>query len=154
MIRLSDHFTTGRLLRFSFPSIIMMVFTSVYGVVDGFFVSNFAGKAPFTAVNFVMPIIMILGCFGFMFGSGGSALISMTLGEGKKEKANKLFSMLIAVSVIFGILIAVVGFLIIRPVLSLLGADGTLLDNCLLMPGALSPRSRFCFCNMSSRPCS
>ena len=131
MIQLSDHFTTGRLLRFSFPSIVMMVFTSIYGVADGFFVSNFAGKAAFTAVNFVMPVIMILGCFGFMFGSGGSALISVTLGEGNPEKANSLFSMLVAASAGCGVLIAAAGALLIRPVLSSLGAEGALLENCL-----------------------
>ena len=139
MIQLSDHFTTRKLLRFSFPSIIMMIFTSIYGVVDGFFVSNFAGKEPFTAVNFVMPIIMILGSFGFMFGTGGSALISKTLGEGDKTKANKLFSMLVSVSVIFGILVAVTGFLLIRPVLIFLGAEGTLLKNCILYARCVIP---------------
>jgi putative MATE family efflux protein len=139
MIQLSDHFTTRKLLRFSFPSIIMMIFTSIYGVVDGFFVSNFAGKEPFTAVNFVMPIIMILGSFGFMFGTGGSALISKTLGEGDRTKANRLFSMLVSVSVIFGILVAVTGFLLIRPILIFLGAEGTLLKNCILYARCVIP---------------
>ena len=88
-IRLSDHFTYGRLLRFTFPSVVMLVFTSVYGVVDGFFVSNFAGKTPFAAVNFIMPFLMILGCAGFMFGTGGGALIAKTLGEGRREKTER-----------------------------------------------------------------
>lgn len=139
MIQLSDHFTPGRLLRFTFPSIMMLIFTSIYGVVDGFFVSNFAGKLPFTAVNFVMPVIMILGGFGFMFGTGGSALIAKTLGEGDRAKANKLFSMLIAASTIFGILIAAGGFLVIRPLLSRLGAEGELLENCILYARLVIP---------------
>lgn len=132
MIQLSDHFTFRRLLRFTFPSIIMMVFTSIYGVVDGFFVSNFVGKTPFAAVNFVMPLIMILGGFGFMFGTGASALISKTLGEGDKEKANRIFSMVIFFSAAAGVLVAVIGFIIIRPVVSLLGAKGEMLENCVL----------------------
>ena len=92
MIRLSDHFTFGKLMRFTLPSIIMVVFTSIYSIVDGFFVSNFVGKTAFAAVNFAMPLLMILGCVGFMFGTGGSALISKFLGEGKSEKANETFS--------------------------------------------------------------
>ncbi|MDE6789328.1 MAG: MATE family efflux transporter [Ruminococcus sp.] len=129
-IQLSDHFTYGKLFRFTLPSIIMLVFTSVYGVVDGFFVSNYAGKTSFTAVNFIMPFLMILGCFGFMFGTGGGALIAKTLGEGKKEKANNLFSMIVYSSIIIGVILAVLGFLFIRPIARLLGADGELLENC------------------------
>ncbi len=132
MIHLSDRFTVRKLLRFTFPSIIMMVFTSIYGVVDGFFVSNFVGKEAFTAVNFVMPVIMILGGFGFMFGTGGGALISKTLGEGDRDRANRLFSMVIAVSAAIGVAIGVVGILFIRPITALLGAEGTLLDDCVL----------------------
>ena len=90
-IQLSDHFSYRKLLRFTFPSIMMMVFTSIYGIVDGFFVSNFVGKTSFAAVNFIMPALMIFGAVGFMFGSGGSALIAKTLGEGKSEKAKRLF---------------------------------------------------------------
>lgn len=84
-IQLSDHFTYKKLFRFTAPSIVMMIFTSIYGVVDGFFVSNFVGKTPFAAVNFIMPFLMILGSVGFMFGTGGSALISMTIGQGHLE---------------------------------------------------------------------
>ncbi len=123
-IRLSDHFTYGRLLRFTFPSVIMLVFTSIYGVVDGFFVSNFAGKTPFAAVNFIMPLLMILGCAGFMFGTGGGALIAKTLGEGKREKANELFSLIVYTSIICGVVLAVFGFLCIRPAASRMGAEG------------------------------
>lgn len=130
-ISLSDHFDSKKILKFTLSPIIMMVFTSIYGVVDGFFISNFVGKTAFAAVNFVMPLVMILGCFGFMFGTGGSALISKTLGEGKKEKANKLFSMLIICSVICGFLITLLGFLIIKKVLQLLGAQDKMLEDCL-----------------------
>lgn len=131
-IQLSDHFTFKKILCFTLPSIAMMIFTSIYGVVDGFFVSNFVGKTPFAAVNFIMPFIMILGAFGFMFGTGGSALVSKTMGEGKKEKANRLFSMLTYVSASFGFIIAVSGIVFIRPIAAMLGADGTMLDNCVL----------------------
>lgn len=128
-IHLSDHFTYGRLLRFTFPSVIMLVFTSVYGVVDGFFVSNFAGKTPFAAVNFIMPLLMILGCAGFMFGTGGGALIAKTLGEGDREKASRLFSLIVYTSILCGVLLAVLGFVYIRPVARLMGAEGTLLED-------------------------
>ena len=129
-IQLSEHFNYKKLLRFTLPSIIMMIFTSIYGVVDGFFVSNFVGKTPFAAVNFIMPFLMILGSVGFMFGTGGSALISKTMGEGDKERAKRLFSLFIYISVGCGIVIAVLGFIFIRPIAGLLGAEGTMLDNC------------------------
>lgn len=131
-IQLSDHFNYRKLLRFTFPSIIMMIFTSIYGVIDGFFVSNFVGKTPFTAVNFIMPFLMILGAVGFMFGTGGSALIAKTMGEGNNQKANELFSMFVYVSLACGVVIAVLGILFIRPVAALLGAEGELLDQCVL----------------------
>lgn len=131
-IQLSDHFTYGKMMRFTLPPIVMMIFTSIYGVVDGFFVSNFVGKSAFTAVNFVMPVIMILGGLGFMFGTGGSALIAKTLGEGDSERANSTFSMLILFSTLCGIVIAGIGLLIIRPVVALLGAEGELLENSIL----------------------
>lgn len=131
-IQLSDHFNYRKLLKFTLPSIVMMVFTSIYGVVDGFFVSNFVGKTPFAAVNFIMPFLMILGAIGFMFGTGGSALIAVTMGEGKKEKAQQLFSLLVYVSAVCGIVIAVVGILFIRPIAVLLGADGEMVENCVI----------------------
>ena len=115
-IQLSDHFDYKRLLRFTFPSMVMTVFTSLYSVVDGFFVSNFVGKTPFAAVNFIMPALMILGSAGFMFGSGGSTLVSKTMGEGEPEKARKLFFCLYtvqpsaAVSQIFGGFIPILCF--------------------------------------------
>lgn len=132
MIKLSEHFTYRKLLRFTFPSIIMMVFTSVYGVVDGFFVSNYVGKTSFAAVNIIFPFLMILGAIGFMFGTGGSALISKTMGEGDHEKANSLFSLLIYVSAAVGIAVEALGIAFIRPVAKLLGADGELLNDCVL----------------------
>ena len=94
-IQLSEHFNYKKLLKFTFPSIIMIIFTSIYSVVDGFFISNFVGKTAFTAVNFVMPLLMIMGAVGFMFGTGGSAIIAKTMGEGKPEEAKKQFSMLV-----------------------------------------------------------
>lgn len=129
-IQLSEHFNYKKLLRFTLPSIIMMIFTSIYSVVDGFFVSNFVGKTPFAAVNFIMPFLMILGAFGFMFGTGGSALISKTMGEGDKERAKQLFSLFIYVSAGCGVVIAAAGIIFIRPVAALLGADGTMLEDC------------------------
>lgn len=130
MIQLSDHFTFKRLLRFTLPSIIMLVFTSVYGVVDGFFVSNFVGKTAFAAVNFIMPFLMILGCTGFMFGTGGGALIAKTIGEGDLKKANELFSMVVYISALVGIVFSVVGMVTIRQVAQLLGAEGKMLEDC------------------------
>ncbi|MDE7354051.1 MAG: MATE family efflux transporter [Acetatifactor sp.] len=131
-IQLSDHFNYKKLLTFTLPSIVMMVFTSIYGVVDGFFVSNYVGKTPFAAVNFIMPFLMILGAVGFMFGTGGSALIAQAMGEGNREKANRLFSLLVYVSAVCGILIGVLGILFVRPVAAALGAEGDMLDNCVL----------------------
>lgn len=129
-IQLSDHFTYKKLLRFTLPSIAMMIFTSIYGVVDGFFVSNFVGKTPFAAVNFIMPFLMILGAVGFMFGTGGSALIAKTMGKGDSDKAKQLFSLFVYVSAACGIIIAVLGILFIRPIAAFLGAKETMLDDC------------------------
>ncbi len=129
MIQLSDHFNCKRLLRFTAPSIIMLIFTSIYGVVDGFFVSNFIGKTAFTAVNFVMPVLIILGCVGFMFGTGGGALIAITMGAGHKEKANQIFSMLVYISLACGIVLTGLGLLFLRPLLSMLGAEGQMLED-------------------------
>lgn len=131
-IQLSDHFTYGKLLRFTIPSIATMIFTSIYSVVDGFFVSNYAGKTPFAAVNLIMPVLMILGTVGFMFGTGGTALVAKTYGEGEKEKANRYFSLFVYVAFAIGLILAVVSFIFIRPIASLLGAEGELLDHCAL----------------------
>ena len=130
MIQLSDHFDCKRLLRFTFPSIIMMVFTSIYGVVDGFFVSNYAGKTPFAAVNFIFPVLIILGCPGFMLGTGGSALIAKTMGEGDKKRANQIFSLLIYVGAAAGVVLGAAGIALLPSVAVLLGAEGRLLADC------------------------
>lgn len=128
-IQLSDHFNYKKLLRFTMPSIIMLIFTSIYGVVDGFFVSNIVGKTAFTAVNFIMPVLMILGTAGFMFGTGGGALIAKTMGEGDDEIANRQFSLIVYTSIISGIILALAGFIFIRPIAAFLGADGQLLED-------------------------
>ena len=132
LIRLSDHFTYGKLLRFTLPSICMMVFTSIYGVVDGLFVSNFAGKTPFAAINLVMPFIMILGGMGFMIGTGGTALVSKLLGEGKKDEAHSTFSMMVLFTLLLGLVLSAVGFLTMRPVSYFLGATDAMIDDCVL----------------------
>lgn len=129
-IQLSDHFTFNKLLRFTFPSIIMMVFTSVYGVVDGFFVSNFAGKTAFAAINLIMPFLMILGGMGFMIGTGGTALVSLVLGQNNREKADRYFSMMIYLTGFMGVVLSVVGFLFMRPVADFLGATPEMMEDC------------------------
>ncbi|MBQ8295754.1 MAG: MATE family efflux transporter [Clostridia bacterium] len=131
-IQLSDHFNYKKLLRYTLPSIAMMIFTSVYGVVDGFFVSNFVGKTPFAAVNFIYPFLMILGSVGFMFGAGGSALVSKTMGEGDKEKANRQFSLLVYATILVGVLLAAIGIVSIRRVAILLGAEGAMIEDCVV----------------------
>lgn len=131
-IQLSDHFNYKRLLQFVLPSTVMMIFTSIYGVVDGLFVSNFAGKTQFAAVNLIMPFLMILGAIGFMIGTGGSAIVSKTLGEGKKQEANQYFSMLVYVTIISGIVLAVAGISFIRPISVLFGADEVMAEYCVL----------------------
>ena len=131
-IKLSDHFTYSKLLRFVFPSIIMMVFTSIYGVVDGLFVSNFAGKTAFASINLVMPFVMILGGIGFMIGTGGTALVSKVLGEGKKEKANKIFTMMIIFTLLLGTLLSVIGVTSMPWVAKFLGATEEMMADCVL----------------------
>lgn len=131
-IRLSDHFTCRRLLRFTLPSVLMMIFTSVYSIVDGFFVSNFVGKTPFAAVNFIMPFLIMLGALGFMFGTGGSALIAITLGEGDKARAQRLFSLFVYVTAACGVVLAALGIALLRPIAAWLGAEGPMLEQCVL----------------------
>lgn len=131
-IQLSDHFNYGKLIKFTLPSIGMMIFMSVYGVVDGFFVSNFAGKTPFAAINLIYPFLMILSTVGFMFGTGGSAIVAKKFGEGENEKANSYFSLFVYVTFILGIVFAVFGFVFIRPIARLLGAEGELLENAVI----------------------
>ena len=127
-IQLSDHFTYKRLIRFVFPSIIMMICTSMYSIIDGLFISNFAGKTAFAAVNLILPVAMGVGAIGFMIGSGGSAIVAKTLGEGKKEKANEYFSMLIFTALIGATILSIFGFIFIRQICMALGARGQLLE--------------------------
>lgn len=129
-IQLSDHFNYGKLLRFTLPTIVMMIFTSIYSVVDGFFISNFVGLTPFAAINLIMPFTQILGCVGFMFGTGGSALVSATLGEEKKEQASRIFSMLVYVTIFSGTVLAALGIALMEPVAAAMGADEELLPYC------------------------
>ena len=131
-IQLSDHFDYKRLLRFVMPSIIMMVFTSIYGVVDGLFVSNFVGDTAFAAINLIMPVTSILGGVGFMLGTGGSALVAITLGEQKGELANRYFTMMIWISIIVGIVLSIVGLAVMKPIAVLLGATDGMLSHCVL----------------------
>ncbi len=131
-IQLSSHFTYKKLFYFCLSPVIMMIFTSIYGVVDGFFVSNFVGKVPFAAINLVMPFIMILGGVGFMIGTGGSALIAKTLGEDNPELANRYFTMLVKLTVVLGILLSLIGIVFIRPISYLLGATDAMINDCVI----------------------
>lgn len=131
-IQLSEHFTYRKLIKFTLPTIFMMIFTSIYGVVDGIFVSNCAGSEAFAAVNLIYPVIMIVGAVGFMIGTGGSALVSKTIGEGKKDEANRYFSMLVYFLIISGLILTVVGIAFVKPLSVLLGAEGNMLNDCIV----------------------
>ena len=131
-IRLSDHFTYGKLLCFTLPSMVMMVFTSIYGVVDGLFVSNFVGKTAFASVNLVMPFVMILGGMGFMIGTGGTALVSKILGEGDPENANRTFSMMVLFTLALGVVLSGIGIAFMGPVARFLGATDAMMADCVL----------------------
>lgn len=131
-IRLSDHFSYSKLIRFTLPTIAMMIFTSIYGIVDGVFVSNCVGSDAFAAVNLIMPVIMILGSTGFMVGTGGSAIVSKTLGEKKLEKASEYFSMLIYLCIVSGVILSAIGIIFIKPLAELLGATGDIANNCII----------------------
>ena len=131
-IRLSDHFTYSKLLRFTLPSIVMMVFTSIYGVVDGLFVSNFVGKTAFASVNLVMPFVMILGGMGFMIGTGGTALVSKLLGEGKDDDAQQTFSMMVLFTLLLGLVLSAVGIAAMPIVSRFLGATDAMMSDCVL----------------------
>lgn len=159
-IQLSEHFTYKKLLRFVLPSIIMMIFTSIYGVVDGLFVSNYVGKTAFAGLNLIMPFIMALSALGFMMGTGGSAIVAKTLGEGKKKKANEYFSLLVYVTLVGGIIFSVLGITLTKYVSAALGATGELLDNCILygriiflsMPAFMLQNVFQCFFVTAERP--
>lgn len=138
-IQLSDHFNYTRLLRFVMPSILMLICTSVYSIVDGLFVSNFVGKTPFAAINLTFPVLMGVSTIGCMIGTGGAAVIAKTLGEGKKELANAYFSMLIYISFAATVLLSVAGFIFMPQIAAALGAEGELLESCILY-------GRICFC--------
>lgn len=129
-IQLSEHFTYKKLFRFCLPTIAMMLCTSIYGIVDGYFVSNYVGKTAFASVNLVMPFLMILGCFGFMVGTGGSALVGKTLGEGKREKADQYFTMLVYLTIILGVILSVAGVIFMRPIAYMLGASDAMIEDC------------------------
>ncbi|MCI9410922.1 MAG: MATE family efflux transporter [Eubacterium sp.] len=131
-IQLSEHFTYKKLLRFVLPSIVMMIFTSIYGVVDGLFVSNYVGKTAFAAVNLVMPLLMMLSALGFMMGTGGSAIVAKTLGQGDKERANRYFSMMVYVTVAGGVVLTLLGLVFLRPIVTALGAEGGMIGECLI----------------------
>ena len=129
-IQLSDHFTTGRLLRFALPSIVMMIFTSFYGVVDGIFVSNFTGSTAFASLNLVWPYIMILGGVGFILGVGGTALVSYQMGTGDRKLANRTFSLIVYAGIVVGLLLTLFGELTMAPVCRLMGASEDMLPYC------------------------
>lgn len=131
-IKLSDHFTYKKLLRFTVPSIVMMICTSMYGVIDGIFVSNYIGKMSLAAINFIMPVLYIFAMFGYMFGAGGSALVSKTLGEGDRKRANGLFSLFVYISIIFGVFMTMSGYFFMRPLVQWFGAEGELLEQSLI----------------------
>lgn len=131
-INLSEHFTYKKLIKFTLPTIIMMVFTSIYGVVDGIFISNVVGSNAFASINLIMPVIMIIGTIGFMIGTGGSAIISKTLGEGKTEEANKQFSMLIYLEVILGVILTIIAIISLKPIAKMLGATEDMMSDCLI----------------------
>lgn len=150
-IQLSEHFTYKKLLRFVLPSIIMMIFTSIYGIVDGLFVSNYVGKTAFAAVNLVMPLMMGVSALGFMVGTGGSAIVAKTLGEGEHKKANEYFSLLVYVTFIGGVIFSLCGMLLVRPVASLLGAEAHCwIIACYMEESVLSPCQPLC-CKTYSR---
>ena len=130
-IKLSDHFTYTKLIRFTLPSIVMMIFTSIYSVVDGLFVSNLVGENALSAVNIIFPVSMILSAAGFMLGSGGSAVVARTMGEGKPDLANRYFSMIVLVTLALGMAFSVGGALLIQPIARLAGASDLLMDDCI-----------------------
>ena len=126
-IQLSDHFTFQRLFRFTIPSIAMMILTSIYSIVDGLFVSNFVGKIPFAALNMMYPFMMAISTVGFMLGTGGSAVVAITLGEGKKQKAQEYFSMIIYVAAVIGIIVSITAIIFMKPIALMLGASAQML---------------------------
>lgn len=131
-IQISDHFSYGRLIKFVIPPVAMMLFTSIYSIVDGFFVSTFVNKTAFASVNLIMPLLMILGAVGFMIGTGGTAIVAKTFGLGDKKKANEYFSLLVYFTIISGVILAAVGIAFAQPIARLFGAEGQMLEDCVL----------------------
>ena len=131
-IKLSDHFSYRKLLRFTLPSIIMMVISSIYSVVDGLFVSNLVGDLALSSVNIVFPVAMIVGSFGFMLGTGGSAIVARTMGEGDQEQANRYFSMIILAVVLLGVVLSIICVIFMEPIARLAGASDALIDDCIV----------------------
>ena len=131
-IELAGSYGYGRMIRSSVPSILMMLITSVYGIVDGLFVSNFAGTTAFAAINLVWPVIMLMGALGLMFGTGGSALVAMIIGQGDRERANRAFTMIVRFMLMLGVLMTVLFFVFTKPIVILLGAEGDLVHLCVL----------------------
>ena len=131
-VQLSEHFTYKKLVRFCLPTIAMMLCTSLYGIVDGYFVSNYVGKTAFAAVNLIIPFLMILACFGFMIGTGGSALVGKTLGEGAKERANRYFTMMVYLTLILGVVLTLIGIFFMRPISYMLGATDAMIEDCVV----------------------
>ncbi|MEE8885329.1 MAG: MATE family efflux transporter [Eubacteriales bacterium] len=142
-IQLSDHFTYRKMILFTLPSIGMMIFTSIYGMVDGYFVSNYVGAIPFASLNLVMPFIMILSAVGFMFGTGGSALVSMTFGMNKPKKANEIFSLLVYLLAACGTALGIFGYAVAPWMSKILGATDEMLPYAIL----------YIRINMLSLPC-
>ncbi len=137
-IQLSEHFTYHKLFRFCLPTVAMMLFTSLYGIADGYFISNYVGKTAFSAVNLIMPFLMILACFGFMIGTGGIALVGKTLGEGAQERAQRYFTMMVYLTLILGAVLTVLGLIFMRPVARWLGATDAMLDDCVVYGNIMS----------------
>lgn len=151
-IQLSDHFTYKRLLRFVLPSILMIMCTSVYSIVDGFFVSNFVGTTPFAAINLTFPVLMAVASIGFMAGTGGSAVVSKTMGEGNRERANEYFTMIIAALFGGAVVLSVIGFIMARPITMALGAtQEELIRDCVLYIRIGFYPCRHLFCSSHSR---
>ncbi len=128
-IQLSDHFSYGKLIRFTLPSITMMIVTSIYSVVDGYFISNFVGKTAFASVNLIIPYLQILGGVGAMLGIGGSALTAKTLGEGDIPRARRYFTMMVYLMIAAGVLFGAIGAIFLRPMAYVFGATDDMIGD-------------------------
>ena len=131
-IQLSDHFTYRRLIRFTISTVLMLICTSMYSIVDGLLVSNYFGKMQFSSTNLIWHVSMGIAAIGFMLGTGGSAIVAKTLGEGKKEKANQYFSMILYFGIIVSVIFSVICFIFTPQIARMLKADGELLEHCIV----------------------